>query len=150
MHIRIAIFIMALAMAAAGTMFAGEVYKWTDDDGNVYYSDTPVANAERVEIDSRPTDPKRIQAETQARADAQAHIAEEAASAPQGPTQEELQAEARERAENCTKYQQRQVQFAQNRRIYRMDENGERVYYDEDEMAATRAKVAEQVTEYCN
>jgi len=148
MHIRIAIFVTV--MAAAGMLFAGDVYKWTDDDGNVYYSDTPVANAERVVVDSRPTDPKHIQAETQALADVRAQKAEEAANAPQGPTKEELQAEVQERAENCTKYQERQVQFTQNRRIYRMDENGERVYYDEDEMAAARARVAEQVDEFCN
>jgi hypothetical protein len=150
MHTRIAMFVMTLAITAAGTLFAGQVYKWTDDEGNVYYSDTPVANAQRVAIDSRPTDPKQAPAETQARADAQAQKAEDAASAPQEPTQEELQAEARERAENCTKYKERQLQFAQSRRIYRMDEDGERVYYDEEEMAATRARVAEQVNEYCN
>jgi hypothetical protein len=143
-------FVMTLAITAAGTLFAGQVYKWTDDEGNVYYSDTPVANAQSVAIDSRPTDPKQAPAETQARADAQAQKAEDAASAPQEPTQEELQAEARERAENCTKYKERQLQFAQSRRIYRMDEDGERVYYDEEEMAATRARVAEQVNEYCN
>ena len=143
-------FVMTLAITAAGTLFAGQVYKWTDDEGNVYYSDTPVANAQRVAIDSRPTDPKQAPAETQARADAQAQKAEDASSAPQEPTQEELQAEARERAENCTKYKERQLQFAQSRRIYRMDEDGERVYYDEEEMAATRARVAEQVNEYCN
>ena len=150
MHTRIAMFVMTLAITAAGTLFAGQVYKWTDDEGNVYYSDTPVANAQRVAIDSRPTDPKQAPAETQARADAQAQKAEDASSAPQEPTQEELQAEARERAENCTKYKERQLQFAQSRRIYRMDEDGERVYYDEEEMAATRARVAEQVNEYCN
>ena len=150
MHTRIAMFVTTLAITAAGTLFAGPVYKWTDDEGNVYYSDTPVANAQRVAIDSRPTDPKQAPAETQARADAQAQKAEDASSAPQEPTQEELQAEARERAENCTKYKERQLQFAQSRRIYRMDEDGERVYYDEEEMAATRARVAEQVNEYCN
>ena len=150
MHIRIAMFVTTLAITAAGTLFAGQVYKWTDDEGNVYYSDTPVANAQRVAIDSRPTAPKQAPAETPARTDAQAQKTEDAASAPQGPTQEELQAQARERAENCTKYKERQLQFAQSRRIYRMDEDGERVYYDEEEMAATRARVAEQVNEYCN
>jgi hypothetical protein len=150
MHIRIAMFVMTLAITAAGSVFADQVYKWTDDEGNVYYSDTPVANAQRVAIDSRPTDPKQAPGETRTRADAQAQEAEDAVSAPQEPTQEELQAEARERAENCTKYKERQLQFAQSRRIYRMDEDGERVYYDEEEMAATRARVAEQVNEYCN
>jgi len=31
-----------------------------------------------------------------------------------------------------------------------MDENGERVYYDEEEMAAARANVADMVAKYCN
>ena len=141
---------LALLFATTGPLYASDIYKSIDEDGNVHYSDTPTAGAEHLEIESRPTDPAHIQAEAQARVDAQNLKAEEEADAPQGPTPEELQAEARERQEQCNKYRDRQTQFTQNRRIYRMDEAGERVYYDEEEMQAARDDVADKVREYCN
>lgn len=75
--------------------------------------------------------------------------AEEETNAPQGPTTEALLAESREREERCNKFTDRQDQFTNKRRIYRMDENGERLYYDEAEMAVARAEVDGLVERYC-
>ncbi len=143
-------FTLALSLAATGTLFANDIYKWTDEDGNVHFSDRPTEGAEHLAISSQPTDPARIQAEAQARVDARTLKAEEAANAPQGPTLDELRADARERQDKCNVYRERQVQFTQNRRIYRLDEDGERVYYDEDEMQVARDGVADKVKEFCN
>ena len=144
-------FALALSIASIGTLSASEIYKWTDEEGNVYFVDRPTgaAGEEHIAIRSRPTDPARVQAAVQAQADAQTLRAEDA-NAPQGPTTEELLAEAREREERCNKYTDRQLQFTNNRRIYRMDENGERVYYDEQEMAVARTQVDGLVERYCD
>jgi hypothetical protein len=149
MRIKTTVFALALSIVATGTLFAGEIYKWTDSEGNVHFSDIPTVGSEHLSIRSRPTDPTRIQAQAQSRTDVQTQKAEEQANAPQGPTSEELRDEKRDRKEKCTEYRARQTQFTQNRRIYRM-ENGERVYYDEQEMQAARARVDEQVQKYCN
>jgi hypothetical protein len=100
--------------------------KWTDEEGNVYFVDRPTgaASEERLDIRSRPTDP--------------------------GQTPEDLRANAAELEERCNKYRERQIQFTQNRRIYRMDENGERVYYDEEEMQAARDNVDNLIEKYCD
>ncbi len=149
MQIKTTVFALALSIAATGTLLAGEIYKWTDSEGNVHFSDIPTAGSEHLSIRSRPTDTARIQAQAQTRINNQTQKAEEQASAPQGPTPEELREEARDREEKCNKYRDRQTQFTRSRRIYRM-ENGERVYYDEQEMQAARAGVDEQVQKYCN
>ena len=151
MLVKITVFALALSIASIGTLSASEIYKWTDEEGNVYFVDRPTgaAGEEHVAIRSRPTDPARVQAAVQAQADAQTLRAEDA-NAPQGPTTEELLAEAREREERCNKYTDRQLQFTNNRRIYRMDENGERVYYDEQEMAVARTQVDGLVERYCD
>ncbi len=146
MQVKKTLIAFALSLAATSTLFASEIYKWTDEEGNVYFSDHPTVGAEHLAILSRPTDPDRVQAEV----NRQNRKAEEQANAPQGPTPQEQRAEAREREENCSRYTERQIQFTQNRRIYRMNENGERVYYDEDEMAAARARVDGLVDDYCN
>ena len=143
---------LMLALLAASTAVAGEIYKWTDEEGNVHFGDIPVAqDSERVAIQSKPTNPERVQASVQARADAATKAAEvEAAATPQGPTAQELQARADERAKKCDTYREKLQRFVRSRRIYREDENGERVYLDEEEMQAAREKAENQVQEYCS
>jgi hypothetical protein len=72
------------------------------------------------------------------------------AAAAQAQINKEKRAADREWQENCAKYTERQFQFTRSRRIYRLDENGERVYYDEDEMATARADIDDKVAKYCN
>ena len=145
-------FALMLVLIGAATNAAGEIYKWTDEEGNVHFGDKPVAeDSERVAIRSRPTNPERVQSQVQSRAEAAAKAAEEqAAATPAGPTAEELQARLEERAKKCDTYRERLQRFVTSRRIYREDENGERVYMNEEEMQEAREKVENQVQEYCN
>ncbi|MCH8073174.1 MAG: DUF4124 domain-containing protein, partial [Proteobacteria bacterium] len=80
--------VLTLVVSAAGTAVAGDIYKWTDEEGNVHFEDRPAGEQpERLAIQSKPTDPARIQAMMQARASAAAKVAEEeAAAAPEGPS----------------------------------------------------------------
>jgi len=140
-----------LTLVVASSAFAGEIYKWTDADGNVHYGDRPVSTqSERLNIKSKPTNNANVQAQTQARADTRAKEREEAANLPAGPSLEELRAEAQQRAEQCTANRAQLQKFLTSRRIYREDENGERVYMDEAEMQATRERAENQVEEYCD
>ncbi len=145
-------FTMMLAVSAAGMAFASDIYKRTDEQGNVHYGDRPTGDAseERLAISSRPTDPSRVQTQVQADYEARAAAKEAAASVPAGPSSEELQAQALERREKCATYKARLQKFVNSRRLYRQDENGERVYLDEDETQAARELVENQVAEYCS
>ncbi len=143
--------VMVLAASLASNAAASDIYKWTDENGNVNYTDKPMGpSSDPIDITSRSTDNAGVQAQTQARLDRQAAAAEEAAKAPAGPTRDELRAEARERADKCNMYQERMTRFAQSRVLYREDKNGERVYLDESEKSAAEQKVQDQVAEYCN
>lgn len=143
---------LMLVLIGASATAVGEIYKWTDEEGNVHFGDKPVAeDSVRVAIRSRPTNPERVQSQVQSRAEAAAKAAEEqAAATPAGPTAEELQARLEERAKKCDTYRERLQRFVRSRRIYREDENGERVYMNEQEMQEAREKVENQVQEYCN
>ena len=144
-------FTLMLVLCGASATAVGQIYKWTDEEGNVHFGDKPVGeDTERVAIQSRRTNPERVQSQVQARADAAAKAAEEeAAATPAGPTAEELQARLEERAKKCATYRERLQRFVQSRRIYREDENGERIYMSEEEMQEAREKVENQVQEYC-
>jgi hypothetical protein len=150
-YLAIAVALM-LAVTAAGTAVAGDIFKWTDEDGDIHFSDVPVsAESEKVAIQSRPTNPARVQAMVQSRTDAAAKAAEEqAAATPTGPSPEELQAQADARAEKCSTSRAQLQKYVTSRRLYRQDENGERVYLDEDEMQAARERVENQVQDYCS
>ena len=143
---------LMLAVTVAGPATAGDIFKWTDEDGNVHFGDVPVsAESEKVAIQSRPTNPAHVQAMVQTRADAAAKGAEEQASAtPAGPSPEELQAQTDARAEKCSKYRAQLQKYVTSRRLYRQDENGERVYLDEEETQAARERVENQVQDYCS
>ncbi|MFQ5549026.1 MAG: DUF4124 domain-containing protein [Woeseia sp.] len=141
-----------LVTLAAGMAFAGEIYRWTDEQGNVHYVDRPTGEPteERLDISSKPTDPARVQARVQQRHEARAAAAQAAAKEPEGPTEEELRAQALERQEKCNTYKARLQKFLTSRRLYKLDDNGERVYLDEGEMLAARERVQSQIEEYCN
>jgi len=129
----------AISIMLVGTAAASAIYKSIDADGNVFFTDKPISeSSEQLEI------------QFQARLQHQATAAEAAANAPAGPTEDEKRAEARERAEKCSMYKERQFRFTRSRRIYREDSDGERVYLDEQEMGEVRANVEDQIEEYCS
>ncbi len=140
-----------LTLAASGIAFAGDIYKWVDEDGHVHYGDKPVgAQSERMSIQSKPTDPARIAAQTQAHAAARMEAREaEAAAATAKPSEEELRAMAQERREACKKSRADLQRMVSARHLYREDDSGERVYLDETEMQAARERVENQVSEFC-
>ena len=144
-------FALMLVLVGASAPAVGEIYKWTDEEGNVHFGDKPVGeDPERVAIQSKRTNPERVESRMQARASAAAKAAEEeAAATPAGPTEEEMQARLAERQEKCDSYRERLQRFVTSRRIYREDENGERVYMSEEEMQEAREKVENQVQDYC-
>ena len=144
-HITAVILILACLPATA------EVYKWVDEDGNVHYGDKPTGNEpERMAIASQPTDNARVQQQIQVSTTARTQRREaEAAAAAEGPSKEELQAEAQERAQRCQSARATMQSFITSRRLYREDESGERVYLDESETIAARQRVEDQNDEYC-
>lgn len=143
----------ALAMTVGSGSMASEIYKWTDAEGNVHYEDRPTgsANEERMALSYRRTDvaavEKRIlsRVESQAaRQEARTVAAEEAKSA------EAAAAEAAEKQKKCESYRARLQTFVQSRRLYREDDNGERVYLDQQETQDARTRVEELIAENCS
>jgi len=139
-------------LAAVSTATASDIYKWVDAEGNVHYGDRPVGEqSQRVDIQSRRTDPAQVAARVTARTETRAAAVEaQAAASADGPSEEERQAEMAERAKQCTTYREQQQRMANSRRLFREDENGERVYLDEAEMQSTRQKIQVLISQTCN
>ena len=150
-NIAIACLVM-FVVSASGIAFANDIYKWTDENGDIHYGDRPTGavSGERLAISSRRTDPSKVQARVRSSHATRARAEEAAASAPQGPTEDELRAQAAEKKQKCDTYKARLQRFVQSRRLYKEGENGERVYLDEEQTHAARERVENQVQEYCS
>ena len=144
--------LVMFVVSASGIAFASDIYKWTDEDGNVHYEDRPTGDTtvQRLAISSSPTNPAKVQARAQSRYAAKDPAQDSASREPQGPTKEELAAQAAEKRQKCDTYKARLQKFIQSRRLYKEDDNGERVYLDEKQILAARERVENQVQEYCH
>ncbi len=144
--------LLALALAAATPLYAAEIYRWTDAEGNVHYGDRPTGDPseERMHITYKRTDGSSIQARSQSRADSHQSIRDGLEErAEERKTKEEQRAEAAERQKKCVEYRGRLETMVTARRLYREDENGERVYLDDKQIDEARQRAEELVAEYC-
>ncbi len=136
-------FAMMLTISSAGMVFAGDVYKWIDEDGNVHYGDRPMIEASEKPpaVSSELTNSSKDQADNEVIV---------VANEPVEPAPEELSAHGLEAEEKCATYKARLRELLVSRRQYQVDDNGERVSLDEDEIMAARERVQNQVEEYCD
>ena len=151
---RYALMVMvAVALTAGGSALSGEIYKWTDENGNVHYEDRPLGGeaTERVNVVSRATDSAAVKASVDARRERVA-AREEARAERAAADAEAAQAasEAEDRQQKCSEYRARMQTYLQSQRLFREDENGERTYLDEQQIQEARAKVQEKIQEYCD
>ena len=139
-------------LLAAGSVAASEIYRYVGENGNVHYRDRPTGEAgeRRLAIVSRATDEGTVQAQIDARLEREAarEAARQAASGEEASA--ERRQEAADRAAMCQENRSRLQTYIESRRLYREDENGERVYLDGDQREAAEEKVRELIAEYCN
>jgi hypothetical protein len=142
---RIAAIIVTLSLLSVPAAFA-DVYRSVDADGNVVYSDRPSdQEAVRVVI---ATSPARAPVSVVGRA-------EPVAETPAEPDEETIAAAERaqlaeDRAANCERARQRNVTYSTSRRLYELNEDGERVYYSDVKLAEARLEAEADVARWCN
>ena len=144
-RLRAAIFLTVLAPAVA----LAQVYRWVDDEGRVHYSDTPPVGVEAtlMPIESEPTDLEaslREQVERERELDLQQQLDADAA--------EDAAAEAARRealARACTRARARDETIETARRLSRVEDDGTRHTYNDEERAAALAEARRQVEEWC-
>ena len=143
---------VAAMMFASGAM-ASEIYKWIDEDGNVHYEDRPsgAADEERLAMSYNRTDRTAVSQRIKARHDrlAAREEARSTAAAAEQEAADNAAAEA-ERQQACERARTRLESYLQSRRLYRTDDNGERVYLDDTQQQEARRKAEEQITEFCS
>ena len=136
----------------SGTALSGEIYKWTDADGNVHFEDRPVGtDVERLKVISSNTDNDSVRASVEARHDRETARAE--AHAKYDEDQQaaaEAKAEAAQRDVKCQESRSQMQTYLKSRRLYKQDDAGERVYLDEDQTRKARADAQDMIQKYCD
>ena len=141
------------ALALATSAFAGEIYKYVDDDGTVHYLDRPTGESgeERLELTYSRTSNEAVNARIQKRREYMAAL-DDASNEAQSRREAEAQArtEVEERAAKCAEHRARLETYLQSRRLYRENAAGEREYLDEEQIMEARRKVEEAIQETCS
>lgn len=151
--IRKTLILFTMASTAFGTAaVASEIYKWTDEQGNVHYEDRPtVEEVERVAINSSRTNNSSVRASIDARRASQS--AREEANAKREEEErkaEELAQITAEREQKCEESRARMERYLQSRRLYRENDSGEREYLDDSQVMEARSKAQEDIQAYCS
>lgn len=146
------IVITTAALWVSGAALSGEIYKWTDEDGNVHYEDRPIGEeVVRLDVISNRTDNASVQASIDARRGQETARAEARSKRDEEKqTAAVARAEAEKRDVKCQDSRARMESYLQSRRLYRQDDAGERVYLDEDQIMAARAKAQDMIQKYCD
>jgi hypothetical protein len=129
-----------------------DVYKFTDDKGNVYYTDKPATlPAERLNVQSQKTDLVALQArqqEEQARAEAASQATRQALSK-RSDERKAAEASAMDKVEQCKKARERYDMYMTSQRLYESLPNGERRYLTDAEIDAQRASAKASMDVLC-
>ena len=135
-----------IAVAARG--YGDEVYKTVDASGHVVYSDHPTSSAAQ-KVDVQVTQPDAAEAARLAKqhaledADFAQRSKQEAADA------SKQAAQAKQDEARCTSARNRYNFLMQVNRLYRVDADGNRAYYSDEEADAMRATAKQTMTSAC-
>jgi hypothetical protein len=143
--------LLGLAVVS-GPASASDVYKYTDEKGNVLYTDKPrTLPAERLNVQSKKADP----ATTQARQSEEmkrmqdADKARKQTTAAQSGQGEATQLTAKDRADRCTKARDRYDTYLTSHKLYEEKPGGERRYLSSEELDAARATAKTSMDVWC-
>lgn len=128
-----------------------EIYKWTDDNGQVNYTQEPPADRPAEQLKAPPPppiDPEKAQQQVEELIESQ--DAAEAAEAEREKAAQEAEQAEQIRAENCQTARNNLEQYQNNpgRRV--MNADGEVTRPTEEERQEKIAEFQQQVDEFCN
>jgi len=133
------------------TIQAGQVYKWTDANGQTHFSQFPPEQAQSENIVVNTPPPSNSKKADEALQKMRQQLQEQAVDrTTESEEEKEAAAEAERMAENCKKAKQRLTDLKNNGRIFKTLENGEREWYDEKGRENLIKDATKDVTKYCS
>lgn len=150
--LRSAIYTVCAVLLLASTANA-DVYKYTDEKGNIQYTDRPLTlPAERLSVSSRNTDVVDVheRAEEDAKALADRDKARQQTEKVQAGQVKSEKANSEGKAEACDKARQAYVTRMAAQKLFEEEPNGQRRYLTSNEIDAARASAKQLMDTMCN
>lgn len=128
---------------------SAQVYKWVDANGRTHYGERPPQNAKAQEVETRLANPAPPAAKDGASSWKEKDLEF------RGRRIQAEQAEIKQKQEQaaalqaCNQARDNLAQMKSARRMYRLDENGARVFQDDEERQASIARLERLVAERC-
>ncbi len=145
MNARVLILLLSTLSAHAG------VYKWTDAQGRVHYSDTPPPRQAVQRVPTGKTNDAEAQAARRTLADKLSESEQRRRKAQEEEAKRKSEEEKqRAKAERCAKARELLTLLQQNARISRVDARGQQYVMGDAERAAAIQDAQRRVEESCN
>ncbi len=143
--------LVLILILLSGVAVAG-VYQWTDDQGQVHYSDRPVADTAReVPVKPSPSKPLTPDAEgasRQERTQRMLDVYQEDREKKQQARKKQSE-EREKRKRNCVVAKDRYQSYSRARGIYSFKKDGERQYMDEKSRENYMRKLKADIEKWC-
>lgn len=141
-----------LAYAFMAQAAHADVYKHTDEKGNVLYTDKPkTLPAQRVDVKTQKTDMVAAQARQEAdlKRMQDADKARQQGAANQADQKQGSELSAKDKAERCAKARERYDSYMNSQRLYETLPNNERRYLSDVELDAARSSAKASMETLC-
>jgi hypothetical protein len=148
----IAYLFAAVIITADREALAGEMYKTVDPQGGVVYSDHPLSpTSQRINVQVTPGNSAEASRLTKEQGLINADAAQQAQQAQRDAEAQKTKA-AQESAQKqrCDAARSRYAVFAAGARVFKSDEQGNRVYYSDQEIDEQRAASKAAMDSYCS
>ena len=149
MNIKTRTWLLACLLCGSAAVAGSEIHRWVDDDGQVHFGDQP-AGAESSEVK-----PKAAPAGTpgdSGRMDKTRRLlrAYEADRQQEREQKAQQQAQQQTRRRNCMTARDDLRQYSRSGSIYRLGEDGERIYLSEQERDTLLDRYRQAVADWCD
>jgi hypothetical protein len=126
-----------------------QVYKWVDEKGTIHYGERPPPDKKAQELEQHQANPGLApgKAEQPSWKDKELEFRSRRIETEQAEAQRKQREDAQRQACNQARDQLGQMKLA--RRLYHLDDKGERVFQSDDERSASIAHQEQQVAQRC-
>ena len=141
--------LVVAALFAAVSASAQTMYKWVDEKGVTHFSQDPPPDgnkgAQKIEVKPIQSDRAASDNWRQREQESKQLRAKQGVEQARNREQEEAQ-----RGQRCRAAQRRADAMKNYARVFRLDEKGERVYYDDKQRESELAEAQSDIAKYCN
>jgi len=148
---RMALVLVATCIVLSPLLSQAEIYRWTDENGKVHFSDKPVGDkAKKLDIKEQPEAPVDEQTREQRKRKVDQYLrARQEERAELDKQDEEKKRLKKVRKEKCSEFTHRYREIIEAGAVYFRNKDGTRDYLGDERRAKEEARLKAEVKKWC-